>query len=312
MNRYKIIDAHCDTAGEVLDRGEHLEKNSCHLSLEHISDYQSYIQFFAAWVSKKEKDPFARAAAILSYVKQEIAMHADTMEEVHTSDEAEAILKRNKRGAMLALEDGRSICGSVEKLHAFYDMGVRAVTLAWNDDNEITDGILSNRGAGLTPFGKEVVGEMNRLHMMIDVSHISEKGFWDVLEASSAPVMASHSNCRAVCGHARNLSDAQIKALITNRGFIGINLYRDFLVDNGEATLEHIISHIDHIFSLGGEESIGLGSDFDGMDALPSEIKHAGDYVKLFDKMLALGYSESVIDKITHKNMLNFMKRIEK
>ena len=211
----------------------------------------------------------------------------------------------------MAIEDARALCGSLSVLRMYYELGVRAITLAWNDDNDVADGALSARGVGLTEFGKRVVQEMNRLHMIVDVSHMTPKGFWDVLSTSGAPVMASHSNCTTVCAHKRNLDDKQICALIEKQGFIGVNLYPIFLSDCGRADRKTILVHIEHILSLGGENIIGLGSDFDGVDCLPHGIRSASDYAALFDDMARIGYSDALIAKITHTNMINFMKRIE-
>ncbi len=309
---YKVIDAHCDTAGEILKRNEALYTNEGHLSLERMLCFDSYVQFFAAWVSKHEPKPYLCAVRMLKNLKKEIKKHQDIIEEVRTFSELRSVIERKKCGAVLALEDGRSLEGKTENLHRFYDMGVRAVCLAWNDDNELTDGIASERGGGLTVFGKKILNEMNRLHMIADVSHITEKGFWDVSELSNCPFMASHSNCKAICGHRRNLTNEQIRALIDKDGFIGINLYSAFLSNDGTADMKTILNHIEHILELGGENILGLGSDFDGMDRLPSGISHVDDYIKLFEEMQKIGYSDVLIDKITHKNMLNFMKRIEK
>ena len=308
----KIIDAHCDTASILLDESEELAENSCHLSLEHLKAFQSYVQFFAAWVTKEEQFPYNRAVSILQNLKREISINRDHIEEIRNFRELESVMEREKHGAILSLEDGRSLEGKIEHLYDIYGLGVRAIALAWNDDNELTDGIMSERGNGLTSFGKQVVQEMNKLQMMVDVSHITVKGFWDVMDVSDAPVMASHSNCMAICNHKRNLNDAQIKALIQKDGFIGINLYRDFLTESDEAEVTDILRHMEHVLSLGGEHILGFGSDFDGMNKLPMGISHVGDYMKLIEEMHKIGYSDDLIDKITHKNMLNFIKRIEK
>ncbi|MBR4891229.1 MAG: dipeptidase [Clostridia bacterium] len=309
---YCVIDAHCDTGSEILDRNEKLYNNSRHLSIDKMSPFKSYVQFYAAWVSKEEKNPLARALDIIYKIKNEISENNDFIEEIKNSKELKSVIERKKHGAILSLEDARSLCGSISALHCFYDLGVRAITLAWNDNNEVTDGINSEEGRGLTEFGKEVVREMNRLKMIVDVSHITPKGFWDVLETTTSPVMASHSNAYSVCRHRRNLDDAQIRALIENRGMMCVNIYPTFLSGSGKADISTVISHIDHILSLGGEDILGLGSDFDGVDSLADGISDVYDYVKLFDKMSAIGYSDELIDKITHKNMINFIERIEK
>lgn len=312
MKKYTVIDAHCDTASEILDRNEELLLNSRHLSLKKLDNYKSYIQFFAAWIDKNSKNPFIRAVEILDKIKQEVRKNSDTIEEIMCFSDVKNVISSGKHGAVYSIEDARALCGSLAAVRAFYDLGVRAITLAWNDDNKVTDGIASVRGAGLTSFGKEVVREMNRLNMMVDVSHITEKGFWDVLEVSDSPIMASHSNAKSLCSHRRNLNDSQISAVIEQKGIICVNIYPDFLSDNGFATVDTVIAHIDHILSLGGENNIGLGSDFDGVDRLIKDFSGPDDYVKLFEKMSKTGYSDELIDKITHKNMLNFMERIEK
>lgn len=312
MKRYMVMDAHCDTASLLLDRNENLQKNTCHISLGHLTAFKSYIQFFAAWVKKEEPEPFGRAMHLLLNVKKEIAKYPDAVCEIRTAGEAEQVLHDGKIGIILSMEDGRSLCGSLENLHRFYDLGVRALCLAWNDNNDLTDGAFSAHGNGLTDFGKKVVAEMNRLHMMVDVSHITEKGFFDVVEISEFPFMASHANCKSLCDHQRNLSDEQIRLMIERKCFIGIDLYRPHLSDDGQADIGTVLKHMNHILELGGEDILGLGSDFDGMEQLPEGICHVGDYIKLFDEMRKNGYSDVLIDKITHKNMLDFIKSIEK
>ena len=143
---------------------------------------------------------------------------------------------------------------------------------------------------------------------MIDVSHISEKGFWDVLETTKKPILATHSNVKAICGHRRNLSDEQICAIIKNGGCIGVNLYSEFLSDMG-ADINDIFRHIEHILALGGENNIGLGSDLDGMDSLPNGIKGIEDIYKIFEEMQERGYSEMLIKRISSNNFLDVMQK---
>ncbi len=312
MKRYTIMDAHCDTAGELLDKQASLFSNSGHLSLEMMQQYGGYVQFFAAWISKNEKNPILRTLTILDYLKREIKKNQQRIMEVNCVQDLTCALAAGKCGAVLAIEDARALSGSLATLRMYHALGVRAMTLAWNDDNDVTDGANSLCGNGLTAFGRQVVQEMNRLHMIVDVSHISSKGFWDVLSVSSAPVMASHSNCMALCPHPRNLDDEQIKALIQSQGFMGINLYPPFLSQDGRADVKKILAHIEHILELGGENILGLGSDFDGVDYLPDGVSNAAEYVHLFEEMKSRGYSDALIDKITHQNMIRFMNRTEK
>lgn len=311
MHPYKIIDTHCDTASELLDRNEPLKKNTLQVSLDALKTYQSYVQFFAAWVSKNEARPKKRAADIFLNLLAQIEKNKDCIALCKTASDIERVLSRGIIGAVLTIEDGRALEGVIQNVSFFYSIGVRAITLAWNDDNNLTAGADCLHDYGLTPFGKSVVAEMNRLHMAIDVSHISEKGFWDVLDTSNSPVFASHSNCKALCNHRRNLTDAQLKALIDTKGLVCINLYPPFITEKETATLGDLANHIEHILAFGGENFIGLGSDFDGISTAVNGIKTVADYENLFDMLLKRGFSYTFIDKITHQNALNFIKRIE-
>lgn len=306
---YKVIDTHCDTATLLLDENQKLYKNNCMVDCQGMQKYKSYIQFFAAYVSKSFQNPMLRAVELLDKAKQEILKNDINL--ILTSSDLNYVLDNELFGAILTIEDARALCGELASLRFFYDYGVRALTLAWNDDNEVTDGADSLKNSGLTPFGREVVKEMNRLNMVIDVSHITEKGFWDVLEESDAPVMASHSNCYSVCSHRRNLNDEQIKALIKNGGLMCVNIYPPFLENEPkDADINSIISHIDHVLSLGGEDILGLGSDFDGIERTPKGISSVRDYEKMFEKMVKLGYNMNIINKITYQNAKKFINKV--
>lgn len=302
---YSVIDTHCDTAEKILDNNLGLDNKTCMLTLSDMNYFKSYIQIFAAWVSKREKNPKTRAINILTKAKEEIKKN--NLKLILNLDEIESI---DTHGGILALEDARSLEGDINNLQKFYDFGVRSITLAWNDDNDVISGANTKDDTGLTDFGKKVVSEMNRLNMIIDVSHASQKSFWDILEVSGSCVLASHSNCYSQCKHMRNLKDDQIKALIRCGGIMGINVAPFFLEEDEEkATIKSIIKHIDHALSLGAEDNLCLGSDFDGIDSTPNGFNSAKDYIKLIDAMKKRSYSNELIDKITHKNFIEFSKK---
>lgn len=306
---YKIIDTHCDTAEILLDFGKNLSDKSNMINTAAMKEYSSYVQFFAAYINKDFPNSMLRAVEILDKAKEAIITNDINL--ILSYEDLENTINTNRLGGVLAIEDARALCGSLSSVRFFYDYGVRAITLAWNDDNEVTAGVANeDRTAGLTDFGREVVREMNRLGMIVDVSHITEKGFWDVMEVSKKPVMASHSNCYSVCSHRRNLNDEQIKALIKTGGVMGINTYPPFLEnDPQKACIESVLRHIDHAISLGAENNICLGSDFDGIPVTTPDIKNASDYIKLIEAMKKAGYSDELIDKITHKNFMEFFKK---
>ena len=175
-------------------------------------------------------------------------------------------------------------------------------TVTWNGENELGYGAVDSTGGGLTEFGKEVVKRMNTLGMAVDVSHLSERGFWDVAEISKKPFIASHSNAKAICDHARNLTDDQIRALIKAGGVAGINFCASFLNDSKKANVKDIVKHIEHMLSCGAEDNIGLGTDFDGISLAPDDVNNAGAVYMIFDELKKLGYSDELIEKISHKN----------
>ena len=214
--------------------------------------------------------------------------------------------------SLLAIEEGGAIDGSLEALRCLYELGVRAMTLTWSNRNDIADGVNEEKsGGGLTVFGRQVVAEMNKLGMLVDVSHIAPAGFWDVIEASTKPIIATHSNVKALCPHPRNLDDAQIKAINENDGLIGITFAGQFLEnDYNDACIESVYRHIDHMLNLmGNDDHIGFGSDFDGISHPPYNIQGVQDYKPLVD-FLATKYSDSTIAKITHQNVLSLLGKV--
>jgi len=185
--------------------------------------------------------------------------------------------------------------------------------LTWNHRNELADGVFEQEsGGGLTLFGRNVVKEMNRLGMLIDVSHLGEKGFWDVIECSKSPIAATHTNAKTVCNHQRNLNDEQIKALASSGGVIGINMYSPHLTDNSKATISDVIAHIEHVISIGGEDCVGIGADFDLIEDTPEGINGTEDMYKLFDELFKLNYPQRIIEKIAGGNFLRLVKEVLK
>ncbi len=309
---FAVFDAHCDTMQKITDFGGSLRENNYHLDLKRIHNLKgNYIQIFAAFVNKKQDalPPFLRAGQIINRYFEEIERNSGLIEHCINLKQIEETMNMGKTASLLSIEGGEAIEGSLEKLNEFYNAGVRIMTLCWNYSNESCDGIDEERGAGLTGFGKSVVSEMNRLGMLIDVSHISERGFWDVVETSKSPVAATHSNAKAITHHRRNLDDEQIKAIIKCGGCIGVNFYSDFISD-GKCSIKDLLNHIEHVLALGGEDALGLGSDFDGMDSLPCEIMGVEDIYKVFEEMQRIGYSDFLINKISSGNFLKLMQKI--
>lgn len=202
--------------------------------------------------------------------------------------------------------------GKISRLHEFYEKArIRMIALTWNNENEIGHSAKSASQEGLKPFGLELLKEMDQLGVLADVSHLNEAGFWDVAEHGALPIVASHSNLKGLCGHRRNLTDDQVRAIIEKKGFIGINFYSCFLREDGAATLDDVLRHIDGIAELGGIDVLGFGSDFDGIDEWPEGLGNPGDFPALLELLIRHGYSQEDVEKIAGLNLWNVLKRAE-
>ena len=308
-----VFDAHCDTIQRITDMGGNLFNNPYHFDILRIKAQKTrYIQIFAAFINKKadKLTPYLRFKQLADRYFEEIENNKEHISHCISSTGIKDTVSQGKIAAILSVEGGETIEGDIEKLRAIYDRGVRVMTLTWNFSNEISGSIGEKDASGLSEFGKKVVLEMNKLGMLIDVPHISEKGFWDVMEISKAPIAATHSNAKSVCDNARNLDDEQIRAIIKNGGCIGVNMYSKFVSNGTNCSIKDVLKHIEHILSLGGEDHLGLGCDFDGIDFMPCEMKGAEDLYKIFDEMQRLGYSNCLIKKIFSDNFLNLLEKI--
>ena len=217
---------------------------------------------------------------------------------------------------LLGMENGSPIQNSMDLLSAFYHLGVRYMTLTHNGDNAIADSAAEGkRWGGLSPFGREVVAEMNRLGMMVDLSHASDRTFWDCITLSKAPIVATHSCCRALCSHRRNLTDEMLRALAEKDGYVGINFYPWFLVDHPEEHrpgVREIVDHIDHAVRLCGDDHVGIGTDFDGIEVTPEGVENIACLPLVFEEMRRRGYTEEQISRISGGNLLAVFDRIVK
>jgi len=311
MNNLLVIDAHCDTILKVMEPNEGLYANSHHVDLQRIKSYNNFIQFFAAFISPSycPDGAYQRCMDIITKFKHELN---DNKEHIALATKFQHItdtIDQGKVAAILTIENGAALEGDITKLDEFYGLGVRSICLTWNGSNQIACGVGGdNLDGGLTPFGVNVIKRMNELGMLVDVSHINEASYWDVINTSSAPIIASHSNSKAICAHQRNLTDDQFKALIKNGGVTGINLCPPFLNESGIACMDDILRHIEHFMSLGGENNIGMGADLDGISSLPNGIRGVEDLGSIFEVLLSKNYSEEQVRKIAGLNFLRILE----
>lgn len=276
--------------------------------------------FFAIYIPADlvGEEALNHAESLLSYVEDTLAAHPDKAALATTAEQAYTNRDNGLFSVFLGLENGSPIGSSLELLDKFYYRGVRYMTLCHSRDNLICDSCASRvkRWHGLSPFGREVVAEMNRLGMLVDVSHVSDETFYDVLKYSSKPVVATHSCCRALADHPRNMTDDMIRALAEKGGVIQINFYPVFLDDSfheedmhtaPRPSYKQIVDHIDHVVSLVGIEHVGIGSDFDGIDVAPEGLENISMMPKVFEEMRRRGYSENDIAKVASENFLNVL-----
>ena len=284
---YSIFDAHCDTLCKMTDEGADFHENNCEVDLKRMREYKSYTQVMACFVAPEYKATARRR----------------TMELIDTYHKAVDNADLRTVKTILSIEGGEGIT-TIDDLEKYHALGVRMAALTWNKSNHIAGGAHErDEKRGLTEFGREIVKRMNELRIFVDVSHLNDRSFYDVAEISDMPVVASHSDSRAVCSHVRNLTDDMFKIIVNTNGCAGINLYPMFLTKTHHAVIDDIVRHIEHFMSLGGENHIGIGADFDGVDShLPDGISGCHDLYKLFDRLLQLGYTEEQVEKISHKN----------
>lgn len=312
-----ICDCHCDTLTELYNKNASLYENEQHFDIKRQIALGGGLQFCAIYVPTevfRYQGGLRYTLCLLDKYNQEIKkLHENGIDvlQVRTAEDAGNVLK-HKAATLLAIEEGGAIDGSLEALRCLYELGVRAMTLTWSNRNDIADGINEEAtGSGLTLFGKQVVAEMNRLGMLVDVSHISTAGFWSVIETSTKPIIATHSNAKSLCSHPRNLNDEQIKALAQNGGLAGITFAGQFLEEDWRnACIESVYKHIDYMLNLiGNDDHIGFGSDFDGISHPPYNIQGVQDYKSLIE-YLSKYYSDETINKITHQNVINLLQKV--
>ncbi len=306
-----IIDGHCDSIADHVDNKRSLDQRTGqgHLDLPRLREGGVSVQFFASFVEPKYKgsEAVVRCLQLVQGCRKLICDNPQHLLHLFSSKDILEALDSGKTAVLLSVEGGGALGGNLFMLQILYALGVRALGLTWNVANELAGGV--SEPGGLTRFGRQVITEMSGLGMLVDVSHLCDEAFWDVLSCTKSPVIASHSCCKSLRDHPRNLNDAQIKALADCGGVIGINLYTQFLKGD-TADLMDVVKHIDHICQLVGPDHVGIGSDFDGCESVPKGLE---DVTKLSDIAWALqgkGYNSMDVEKIMGGNFVRVIKQV--
>lgn len=311
---FPVFDLHCDTALELVGgngqrRGRLAERNG-HIDLKQAATLPGYCQYFAMFTTPG-MDPTGEAMpqqifdAMLANLLAELQENRETILQAKTPDEAQAIVDSGKMAAVLSLEGPAGISFDHGRLDELAELGFVMTTLTWNEQNPLAGS--HKTGGGLTILGAEYVRKAQKLGMAIDVSHLSEQAFWDIMRITQAPVSASHSNSRAVCGVTRNLTDEQFKAICASGGVAGINLCAPFLGPE-TVTMETICDHVVHWMDIGGAKNIALGGDLDGCDELPQSFTGVDCWPKLADALKNRGLSTGEIQDIFWNNAIRMWR----
>ncbi len=304
MNRYVVFDSHCDTASELWKKGHTLSNTDYMVSLPQTKQFAGYGQFFAfctlagLYHGSQCEDLFWSP---YHYFMDLLAQNTDTICLCKNAKQYDRAISEGKTAAFLSLEGAEGICCDPGRVEELRSAGISMVNLTWNEDNPLA-GCSNRNGPGLSRKGRDFVRNAQRHGIILDVSHLSDAAFWDLMDITEKPVVASHSNSRRLCRHSRNLTDEQYLAICQSGGYVGINLYSLFLSEDGHADLDTVYRHIDHFQSLGSDH-VALGGDLDGCDQLPKGFTGIKDFEKLAYYLENRGYPEDTITNIFSKTM---------
>lgn len=316
-----MIDLHCDTMLKIYETPQSsLYENPFQIDLIRLKKSVIDLQQFALFVDLSQTDqPYAYYRELLACFNEQMATYKEIIQPITTYTDYRTQKKAQRLSALLTVEEGATLEGKLDHLDQMYQDGVRLITLLWNFENEIghpnaeysdnNGRLLPVAQEGLKPFGYDVVARMNELGMMIDVSHASDQVTKDILAYSQAPILASHSNCRALCDHGRNLSDELIYAIAQKGGVIGLNYFDAFIRFTDEPLLDQLAHHAAHLKNIGGLECLALGSDFDGIPTHP-ELQDVLVVEQFLERLKHFGFTERELDYLGEKNAVRLYQDI--
>lgn len=313
--KFVTIDSHCDTPMEWFD-GINLGKRTTQTKVDFVKmqegkmDATCMVAYLEQKPITKELSQYAydKAVQVFANIKEQLANNTDIAGQARTPEEVAKIKSEGKRAIVFAIENGFALNDDVANVKKFHDLGVQYITLCHNGDNTLCD---SHRGEhthhGISAFGRKVVAEMNRLGVMVDIAHAGDDTIFQALELSTKPILSTHSSCRALCNHTRNLTDKQLELLAQKGGVCQICLYQGFLSEDGPATVETVVKHVDHVVHLVGVDYVGIGSDFDGGGGIDG-CNSVNELINITKALIKHGYRDEEISKIMGGNFLRVWK----
>ncbi len=307
----RVFDGHCDTILHCYETGQHMADSSGHLNLNKVKAFTSYVQFFAVFGDSSAcpgKSLYPLFQTQYALFREELAANRDAAVFCTSASQCDKAWQAGKAAAVLSVEGAELLDCDIERLRSAHQLGVRAVNLTWNNPNLLSGTNAQDTGRGLSGTGRDFVREMNRLGVLVDVSHLSDPGFWDVVRVTNSPIIASHSDSRACHFHPRNLTDDQFTAIIDLQGAVGLNLCVEFL--GPDPTVDTVVRHLEHFLELGGENTVALGGDWDGIRQLPAGMTDVIGWSLLYRRLVELGYGQELLDKLFYKNLMRVVRQV--
>lgn len=310
---YALVDLHCDTLTDwkytSTGNPDTLDDPKRVLSLTSIPEGVHWAQFYAVFIPDE-----VRGQDAIDYFEfnsdsfyRQMKQFNDRVMPCRTASDMKIAWAAGKTAAFLSIENGSALAGDLNRAKVVADEGVRALTLVWNGENELGSGHTTDHG--LSDFGKAMVPELEKQGIIVDISHLNDSGFNDLLKIAKKPFMATHSNARAVCSHKRNLTDDMIREMVRRDCLIGLNYFVKFIKDDGEVkNLDDLYRHVEHFFALGAEKNLALGSDFDGA-VLPECLSTPTDVAGLYKYFLSKGLTQRQAEGIMYKNAEHFLQK---
>lgn len=306
-----VIDLHCDTLTECRERRIGLDSAEMpHFSIGRLPEGLRLCQCMAVFMPDELRGKQAKQyfEDVYQLYLSELETHKDRITPVTAKTGIAGALERTRIAAMLTVEGGSALAGDIANLDVLHEKGVRMMTLTWNAENEIAGGVATD--IGFSRFGREVIERMEALGIVVDVSHLSDRAFWELCEFAQKPFAASHSNSRTICGHRRNLTDEMFGEFVKRGGIVGLNYSCHFIKDGGKSdTIEDFLAHVHHFLALGGEDVLALGSDYDGTD-IPHYLEGLDKLNNLTEALDRSGIPADVVDKILFGNANRYFSGI--
>lgn len=304
----QLFDLHCDSIVNYKKEQSDFLCGKTQFSLKELDKFRRLCQTMAVFIPDdvRGEEAVQYFRDHKEYLDMLLRKQSEMAELVCTPEDIERITAEGRCAVILAVESGAALAGSLDNVDYLAANGVKMMTLVWNGPNELGSGQRTDQG--LTPFGRQAVKRMEEAGIIVDVSHLNDRGFEELCGIAGKPFIATHSNLRSVCSHKRNLTEAQFKEMINRKGLVGVNLYEQFLADDHKGDLDSMYRHVSRMLELGGEDIIACGSDFDGADideTLDTPVKFA----RSAEYLLTRGISERIIDKMFFENALDFFKK---